>query len=285
MRSYSALLVFESLLDTPPSTANSQVRYLYNQVISPTVQVTEADCGTLLGEVADVNFESEGRVELATELPLSDDRITQLLSQGVYKVRTRTLSTCISSNGVCAACYSASRPNYTPVPVGGNVQITPEFEKASEAFRLQTDSTVVTLSYQQDTYDYIIVFINGVFQVSSNYSVSGTVITFNTSVLTGSLVTIRYMSRTTAPFMLWLASTYSGSLLGLKALPGPLLPIRSLLLESLVSQPLLEDVVSTLSSNPPVPSNMVQYLGSTHNILEKAMFALSLNSVFEAAST
>lgn len=279
MRSYSSLLVFESVFDSMDQVDKDLVS-LANQVFSPTVRIVEDDCGTLLGEMIDVNFEAEGRVELSTDLPLSRTRIIDLLSNGVYQVFVRTLATCISDGGVCAKCYAASRPDASPKAVGDRVEVAPLFERSTEVLYTSAPSDSLSLSVPSDTYESILLFRNGSLVPASSYTVDGDTLQMSEPVPADTYLVTRYITTTRAPYLLYLAETYSGSLLGIKALPRPLLSVRPKLLVENISQGLLEDVVQVTKKFKAIPPNMLEYLSNTHDALEKALFVIALRTIY-----
>lgn len=279
MRSYSSLLVFETLFDSV-QPGNTDFDSLARQIFHPQLRVVEHDCGTRLGETVDVNFEAEGRIELATGLPISRDRIVELLSQGVYTVQTRTLSTCISEEGVCAECYAASRP-LEPVPaIDSVVTIDPMHDRGTEVLYASGASGTFTLGTDADSYDHLLLFVNGQIQDPASYSVDGTTLRLVQSVPAGTNMVARFITETRAPFMLWLAGTYSGSLLGVKALPGPMLPIRSLLLRQLIPDGLVDLLIESTKKMSSVPPSMVEYVDRTEDRLERALFLIALRVIY-----
>lgn len=279
MRSYSALLVFETVFDSVATTGtdlDSLVRYVFE----PRLTVQEEDCGTRLGETVDVNFEIEGKIELATGLPISRDRIIDLLSRGVYTTQVRTLSTCITHNGVCAACYAASRP-LEPIPeVNSVVTISPVYDRATETIYVPGATDRLTLGVDQDSYTTLLLFRNGVLQDPSTFTVDGTRLQLSQPLPANSYLVARYVTETRVPHMLWLANTYSGSLLGMKPLPGPLLPVRSLLLTDTIPEGVLDNLVEGSKNLTAIPPNMLEYLGSTKDKLEKSLFLIALRTIY-----
>jgi len=281
MRSYSALIVFEGVLDTM-GTSDVDLTSFANTVFSPTVQVVETNCGTTLGYKRAVTYEIEGNVELATGVPISKDRIDQLLASGVYQVKTRTLHTCISQGGVCATCAAAHQNTSVLPSVGALVQVLPVYEVAAEVVVVPANATSVTLITSPDVYTEARVYSNGV-HLTSGYSISGT--TFTPPVSSSmKQYAIRYFTSTRAPFLGWLASTYSGSLLGLKPLPSQPLPIRTLLLSSLIQGSVLTQLVANVPSTSAIPEDMLRYLSQIQSPLEKALFLLTLRAIYDNAT-
>jgi hypothetical protein len=283
MRSYSALLIFENIYDYIP-TANPDIVSFSTLLFNPNVPVVSVNCNTTLGNIQSVDYELEGEVELATGLVISMDRINQLLFQGIYTVATRTLDTCIAPGGVCQACYAASRQTL-PVPaVGSRITIYPEYGIETLVIKGAVGQFSFTLDLSPTQYEYVYIYIDGVLQTSSQYSISDTTLTLNTPLAAELNVVVRYTSLNTAPYLVWLANRYSGALLGLEALPSPMLPVRSLLLTSLVPQNRLQLLIQYTNTLSTIPANYLQYLDTIADPLEQSLFMLALNSIFASTS-
>lgn len=283
MRSYSALLVFENVFDSVDLT-DHVLADLCDHVFYPRVKIVEDYCHTLLGEEVDVNYEVEGYIELATGEVITKSRIEELLSIGVYKVRIRTLSTCTSEGGVCAKCYQSSRQDEPYPEVGSMKTIAPLFVKSTEILFVDSQNSL-TLTLSEDSFDKALIYCNETLYTQEDYTVSGNRLTFTSATIAeGSYAVVRYISDTKVPFMLWLAGTYSGSLLGINTLPRPLLPIRSLLLSSQIpeySTSRLLDVLKDDSSR--APGNLVEYAESTPDLLERSLFSIALRTIYDAS--
>lgn len=281
MRSYSALLVFENVFDSV-NPLDEALAELCDHVFYPKVTIVEDYCSTLLGEELDVNYEVEGYIELSTGERITRARIEQLLSQGQYKIRVRSLSTCTSEGGVCAKCYHSSRQD-EPYPAVGEIRtVAPLFVKSTEV-TVVGQNGVITLTLSEDTFDKVIVYCNDNRYSTGDYKLSGnTLELLDSSIAAGSVAVVRYISETKVPFMLWLAGTYSGSLLGVRQLPGPLLPIRSLLLTSQIPEHTLDSLVELLDSgNSAVPGNMIEYARTVPDLLEKSLFSIALRVIYD----
>ena len=283
MRSYSGLLIFENVFDSVTST-DTILSELCTRIFYPSVPIVEDYCNTLLGEEVDVNYEIEGYVELSTGEPLTKSRIEELLYSGTYKVRIRTLSTCVSEGGVCAKCYNSSRQDEPYPEVGSIKTIDPLFVKSTEVI-LVVSQNEITLSLDSGSYDKVLVYCNGQLLYGEDFYIEGQTLRFNNlEVSPGDYAVVRYISDTKVPYMLWLAGTYSGSLIGVKSLPGPLLPIRSLLLTSLIPEHYVDDLVGHLESDSSrSPGNIVEYLSSIPDLLERALLAIALSVVYDAS--
>jgi hypothetical protein len=282
MRSYTALLVLENVFDSV-DLSDLVIADLCQRIFYPKVEIVEDYCHTLLGEEVDVNYEVEGYIELSTGETITRSRIEELLSLGIYKVRIRSLSTCTSEGGVCAKCYHSSRPDEPYPEVGSTVTVSPVFVKSTEVLTLDFNREL-TLSLSPDSYDSVLVYCNQGLQPSSSYVISGTKLSFNDpSVSAGTPVVVRYRSITTVPYMLWLAGTYSGSLLGVRALPGPLLPISPLRLVEGLPEYSLDQLLSALEADDSMaPGNLVEYASSIQDLLEKSLFCVALRTIYNA---
>lgn len=279
IRSYSNLIVLETVLDSIP-TSNADVNQLAHTVFNPRVEVTSSDCGTTLGRIVEVNYELAGKVELATGNVISLDRIKELLSQGIYEVATRSLDTCISEDGICQSCYHASR-QYLPIPeVGDTVEVLPEYIKAVDYFTTEPGSQTFEISQSPDLYDFAYVYYQGFLVSPVAYSITGTTLTFSQPVTHYDQVTVRFAVNTKSPFLSWLADTYSGSLLGLKALPYPPLPIRRKLLASIVPSSVVELLAEKTSELKGVPNDVISSYPLIKDPLEKALLILTIYGVY-----
>lgn len=292
MRSYLNTVILEEAIDLIPSGNTTLLSYVY-PIFNPLVNVVQADCGTLLGEILTLNLDLLGRVELSTGLRFTRATITAASLAGQTQAAIRSLSTCVASvtdmngnvtRGVCQKCFSASFPNKTLPAVGSSVIIPPEFVIQIDQLVLAAGSTTGTLSFTPDQYDSIILFKNGSFWDPSNYTISGNIVTF-TNPLTGDpgsgygTITVQYIVVSTVPFVNWLAETYSGSLVGLDPLPRPLLSLPKLLLSSLVPSYNVESLATLLMNSPLTSVAVKQYLPNINDPLEKGVLVSLLNAI------
>jgi hypothetical protein len=281
MRSYSGLLVFENIYDYIP-TANPDIVNFSLGIFEPSVLISTYNCGTTLGSIQTVNYELEGKVELATGLVISKSRIDQLLFNGIYTLATRTLDTCVAPGGVCQLCYAASRQALAVPAVQSRATIEPEYEITTDVLAGSPNQATYTLTLNSDQYDYVYVYIEGVLQSTSTYVISGTTITFNTGYVptVTENIAVRYTALNRSPFLVYLAQTYSGSILGMQPLPSPMLPIRSLFLNSQISTNRLAILCEYTEGLSQIPTNYLQYMNTIQFPLEKALYMLALNSIF-----
>lgn len=283
MRSYSGLLVLENIFDFIPNDNPDLVNFA-STIFSPNVPVTRYDCGTTLGNIQPVNYALEGHVELSTGQVISKARIDQLLFNGIYHVATRTLDTCVAPEGVCQLCHAASRQRL-PIPeVGSQVTIQPEYEITTTVLSGTPDQLTYQLEFDESQFTDLYVYIQGDLQPTSSYSVSGNLLTLTSPLTQDENITVRYTSLNRAPFLVWLAGTYAGSLLGMKPLPSQLLPIRSQLLTSLVPENRLELLISYTNGLTKIPQEFRDYASQIRHPLERALYVLAVNSIFANVS-
>jgi hypothetical protein len=284
MRNYSSLLVFEDIFNYIPSGFPDLVS-LASMIFTPNVPVVSTDCGTTLGYWQTVNYQLEGAIELATGEVISRAMIDTLLAAGTYSIATRSVSTCIAPGGVCQACYHASN-QADPVPaVNSRVTIKPEYPVTTDVIAGQVGVSTYDLTPADDTYQWAYVYIQGVLQPVSSYTILNSVLTFNTPLAYANNIVVHYTSLNTSPFLVYLAKTYSGSMLGMNPLPAPLLPLRSLLIESLISQSKLQLVIGYTSEISTIPEQFVTYIDSIADSLEQALYVIAINCIFAPNAT
>jgi hypothetical protein len=280
MRSYSSLLVFEDIFDYVPNQ-NKDVTSLASMIFTPNVPIVTNDCQTTLGLFQTVNYELEGAIELATGEVISRDRIDELLFHGTYEIATRTLSTCIAPNGVCQACYAASNQRETSIPaIGDRVTIQPEYYSSTDVIKASAGENKWTLTAVDGTYQFTYIYVDGVLQNTNSYSIANSTLTFNTPLSADNNVVVHYSSYNRAPYLVYLAKTYSGSMLGMKALPSQQLPIRSLLISSIIPQNKLELVVEYTKEVSMIPEDYRTYIDSVNDTLEKSLYTIAINCIF-----
>lgn len=281
MRSYSNLLVFEDIFDYVPDQ-NKDVTSLASMIFTPNVPVVTNDCMTTLGLFQTVNYELEGAIELATGEVISRARIDELLYHGTYEIATRTLSTCIAPDGICQACYNASNPRATSIPkIGDRVTIQPEYYSSTDVIKGSAGESSWPLTAADGTYQFTYVYVNGILQPDSAYSISNAVLTFTVPLEDDDTnIVVHYSSYNRAPYLVYLAETYSGSMLGMKPLPSQQLPIRSLLISSLIPQNKLELVVQYTQEISKIPQDYRTYIDSINDTLEKTLYTIAINCIF-----
>jgi hypothetical protein len=285
MRTYTNSLVFENIFDTAP-TIDVDLIDLYTSITTPRVQIIELNCGTTSGKLRDVTYRIVGETELSTNLPLSRSRIDQLLSSGIYKVATAHTATCTSTGGICQRCYQSDFPK-NPIPaVGSYTLIPPEAPIKVDIMRGTLGTSYFQLSDSPSLYKRIDVYIDGLLQMGG-YTVGNDSITLSTPLTLTTSVVVKYIDDYYLVFLKYLASSYSGSLIGIKEIPdNALLPIKTSLLSSLISKNKLELIRNKLKGIPSIPQNFKDYL-DTNNIpdtLEESLLMISLYNVFSNAA-
>lgn len=284
MRSYAGLLVLEDLFDDVPTTDTNLLK-LANSIFTPLVNVVEEDCGTTLGKFEILNFETQGLVELATGNSLSKERITFLLSKGVYKVYVRHISTCITDTGVCAKCYSSTYPDLVSPNLDSMVKVLPEYLFNAEILTGMTGQLTYGTTTPILNYDKHYVFKNDIFLIPEvDYTLSEGLLVLSKNltppIITGEDLVIRFINTTRSPFLVWLANTYSGALLGIKSLVYKNLPIRSLLLSKLLDPNVLILTEEILNKYKTIPDKYLSYIPSIKDPLEKALYMIALYSIY-----
>lgn len=282
MRSYAALLVLEDIFNYVP-TSFPDVVGLAGMIFTPNLPIVSVDCNTTLGDFKTVNYELEGAVELATDLVISKNRIDQLLYSGVYEISTRSTSTCVAHEGICQKCYNASN-QYRAIPaIGSRVTIEPEYLVKTDVINANSGDITWRLSQPASTYQSVHIYVQGVLQNPATYTITNQTLTFNTALASAANVVVHFTRNNLSPFLVYLAKTYSGSLLGMASLPAPALPIRSLLLKSLIPDTKLQSVVEYTTELPQVSQEFKNYLTTIQDPLEQSLFALALNCIFANA--
>jgi hypothetical protein len=280
MRSYSGTLLLENIFDFVPST-EVEIYNLSLGVFNPNVLIVEIDCKTTLGKFETVNYEAEGLTELATESRLSYDRINELLSAGTYSVATRHSSTCISKGGICKKCYRATYPTRLNVEVNDRVDIEAEYLANSEIVELSPDMLSYSTVTDPASYSRQYVFHKGNLLFDNvDYTISNGKLTLTKLIPDAGNLVIRFMRIDRSAFVGWLASSYSGSLLGMKAIPYQLLPMRPLFLASTLLENRLQLVSELVKSSPKVPKEYSKYIDQIRDPLEKALFMLAIYSIY-----
>jgi len=289
MRSITSTILFEEALDLIPTgltaTYNSVTRILQPII---TIDPDVTDCGTKLGEKQALTLDLIGRVELATGLVINRVRLNNASSSGLTSLFIRSMSTCIAPNGICKTCWQATR-QYDVVSLGSKQQVTPEFIIQTETYEALVSQTVWTVSYDPSQYDVLYLYSSAGLIPKSSYTVSGKTITFgsplpaDTGAGAGSAVstlTVKYAVKTYVPFVHWLASTYSGSLLGMSAIPSQYLPIRKELHESLIPIGEVGTLEARVLGSSLTPSSVSTWLPNVTGTLEKAIFVSLLNALY-----
>ena len=123
-------------------------------------------------------------------------------------------------------------------------------------------------------------YYTGILLNPAAYTVTDTNITLSTTIPADGNVVVRYTSYIRAPYLFWLATTYSGSILGIKELPALGLVLRKRLLTSLLPLSVIELVSAKVAGLKGVPSEVKEYLPGVEDPLEKALLAIAINSIY-----
>ena len=280
MRSYASLLILENIFEDIP-TLDQNINNLVSTIFTPSLPVVEHDCGTTLGKLEALNFESQGLIELATGVPLNKSRVTDILTLGVYNIRLRHLSTCISKNGICQQCYSSTYPGLVVPEILKVVNIIPEYLVNAEVLEGVATQQAYTSIMDPLLYNKCYVFLDGMFlELGVDYTFNNGILQLTSSMQTSKDIIVRYMSTTRSPFLVWLAETYSGSILGMKPISTNVLPIRSLLLTSVIEESMLQIIEENIKANIDIPNFYSEYSSSIRDPLEKALFMITLYSIY-----
>jgi hypothetical protein len=278
MRNYTNTLLFESALDSIPSTNVA----LYNtafRLFNPVVIVVEEDCGTLLGTPIPVDFKAEGYIELDNGLPINRATISSLALSNSSYVNTRSAYSCISKNGVCNKCLSASKPRLSIV-TGNMYQVNPELIISVNTISISTGLTTYSLPYDVSQYDTLYIYDDGILVSQATYSVSGSTLTLSSSPGSTKTLLLKFGIFSNVGFYYWLANTYSGSLLGIKSLIDLPLPIKPSLLSSFINEDEIDLLIQALKQTDIADQDFVTYIPSIKDPLEKAIFVVTLCSIF-----
>lgn len=279
-RNFSSLLLFESLFEEIPN-GNPDFQNLANTIITPNLPVVEHHCKSTLGKFEIVNFESEGLVELATGEILTRERIEDLLSKGIYEIATRHISTCISPGGVCVECYKATYPD-RPIPkVMDRVTILPQFLINAEVISLAEGIKYYPVNSHSDMTVKHYLFTEGKLLIEGeDYVLSDGLITLTEPADKDKTAVLRTLRQDASAYIAWLARTYSGSLFGMNPLPSQPLPVRSLLLSSLLSENRLQLISEYIKQMDTVPVDYANYTDQIRDPLEKALYMLALYCIY-----
>ncbi len=281
IRSYANDILFETVFDSLPDN-NTTLSRLADQIFSPRLTLTESDCGTTLGKVIPLTYEAVGYVELTTGNALSLTRIRELLDQDLYTVSVRSTSSCIAKEGLCQACYHASRQYAPNSYLGESIVLQPEFVVGADAIPVEPEAVSVNLSTSSEYYETLYLYYEDSLLNPNLYSISGTVLTFNEPLpgLEEDQVTARFTTTTRSPFMSWLATTYSGAMLGLKGLPFQSLPLKRSKYASLVPGSVVESLAESAYSLKEIPDEVLSMIGLVRDPFEKALYVMALLGIY-----
>lgn len=282
MRTYSGFLLFEEVLDFAPSVDPKLYQFIWD-VTNPRVKIISADCLTTAGTRVNVNYEIEGLIELATNVTITKTRIDTLLAAGTYTTSIRTLYSCVAIGGVCTRCYQGTYLGLTVLALGTTTRLMSDYNYQTDVFSCNGTTVAFTLTELSADYFKALVIIDGAI-LSSGYTIVGTTLTMSVAPALGKHIVVRFYKHTAQPFVGFLANTYSGALLGMKPLPTQNLNIRPSLAQSLYADEELNIMKHQLTGYKLIPSDMIGYIDTIHDKLEKAVYISMLYGIFSNAN-
>lgn len=279
MRTYVNTIIFEGALDSVPPQ-NTILYSVIDRMFSPSVDIIEEDCETLLGDIFPISVAAQGLIELATNNPLNTSRLASLITTNNVEVAVRSTSTCLSVGGVCRRCLRGSRPGITVPAVGSKYKLFPEIIIDTGTVTIETGQTSGSILYSANQFDKLYAYSDGTLIDPSTYSITGNSFVLNSVAGSNISYFLKYVVITNSQFFYWLANTYSGSLLGISPLDKKLLPLRKEVLLKYIPQEDIEVLISQLKSSEIAEEDSVQYLDSITDPVEKAVFVVTLCSIF-----
>lgn len=284
MREYSSFLLLQDMLDYLPNTVPDL--YNFGQTIThPAVTVREADCRTTVGRIVAIDYTLEGYIELATNTILVKSRLDTLLAAGIYTVAIRDLHSCITANGVCQQDYAGTYLDQIVPAIGTTIKLLPDFNYQTDVFRGNGSTVSFTMTQTPPAYYKVLVFINGA-RVTSGYTIVGNTFTPAATLAPNIDACLKYYKLTTQPYIGYLAQTYAGSLLGMKALPTLDLHLRSSLAQQLITEAEVQIAKQTLTRNYPlINTDYVDYIDTIKDRLEKSLYITLLYAIYSNVTT
>ena len=282
MRTISNYLLFEDILDNLPE-GSSLMQQAVATLTNPLVPVLEDDCGTLLGRTYNSSYDLEGKVELATGVPLNRFRISNL----GHTIAVRDMSACATKGGICKTCYDNSLVNLAKsktTSVGSSVRVPFEYDLQAQSLQIVSGSTTSAfiLDLSAEDYDNLIVISNGYILSPSTYSVVEDVLSFTTIPAPASgYLNIVFTIISSNPLLGYMANTFSGGLLGLSPLPSESLPLRASIYASQIPSQFLARMVTEIESYPTITPSYTEYLSKIKDPLEQVLYILYLYAIFD----
>jgi hypothetical protein len=282
MRTYANFLLFEDFLEYLPEDSNL-LNFANNNLLSPRVKITSEDCGTILGKSVQLNFEAEGLIELANNLPLNQSRINYLLSNSNYSVNIRSSSHCGETSGVCKKCYLGTYPTYTStdVSVGDSVKLNPLYNLHTDIIVGDGFETKFDLEHDptDEGYDQVVVYSSGL-PMSTGFMMGSYFVTFSTPPAYGEYRAVKFYRTTSSPFLGYFSKTYSGGLFGIHELPTERTLLKPSIYESMLTDNYLATLFNEVSKYKVIPSTVIEYYDKINSKFEKILFILYLYSVY-----
>lgn len=261
MKSYANFLLLENLFYNVPSTL-PRIKALASSIFSPRVTIVEEDCGQSVGTRKGVS--SMVATQAAPYQPaykylikldggtFTAEELTADLAEGVNTVFISHSGHCNSTGGICQRCYYASL-----------LQSTADWLDFDTEVLVQADYATPPA------------------QVDVHMPDVGTKV-----VLPARLGHVKPMFQPSErAYFAYLAASYSGSILGIRAFDDFPMPIKPSLARKLINPNLLDRCVADLASLKDVPGNYLRYLDEVEDILEKALCVVILYCVYGASAS
>lgn len=277
MRFYSGFLLLEDVLDNLPTTMQ-EINSFADSIFNPYLLVGSTDCQTQLGTIETVDFPLEGKIELSTGLSISQARVIALLSAGTYKVSVRDIRSCTQPGGVCRACYAASYPELSVPNLNTRIRVNCYYILNTDVFIGNGTSSSFSLSLTPMDYDTTLVYYNGILQ--TGYTITDTTLTLPFTPTINNIVVVHFKLNSVKPYFGYLARTYTGGLLGVKALPTEALIVKPSLVYSLISDGQLARVRDLLSSFKAIEATYYAFIDTIPDNLEKALYMIMLYGIY-----
>ena len=227
-----------------------------------------------------MSIRAEGEIRLDTGVPITHTSLLSLTSGGATSVAVRTSYSCISLGGICQKCLAASRPKLGVVTLGSNITLKPELQVDIVLLTSGAGATTITLPYSTTEYDVLYIYNNGVLVGTSAYSISGNVLSWTSPFGSNTDLVCKFYVNSNIGYYYWLSKTYSGSLLGLKPLLQIPPPVKYSLLINLINNADIDVISQALNTSSISDQDTVLYIPSIKDPLEKAIFVITLASVF-----
>lgn len=268
MKSYANFILMENLLYNVPRDVLS-IATLSDILINPRVKIVERSCDTSLGTPFDPVFlnsaqpaDRNGQVltpygyTMPVLGPLGPTQVppftttTELsvdISNGVRKKYVYHPASCNSVGGICSICAYSAYLYSTARVIKTSPASTTEYYNPPQTYNNMAPVLQVGSSMQ----------------IQLGYGKSK-----------------GFMSPSQKSLFSWLANTYSGSLLGIRNFSNFPLPVSTQLYRSLLNKNLVAQAQSDLSQMSSVPSDVLSYIETLEDILEKALLIVVVYTIY-----
>lgn len=167
MKTYADFLYLGNLLAQCPED-NKVVLGAYNKVFRPYVKIVEEDCNRKTGEPVAISSKCVGLVEIynntanSTNVPITRFRIKDMFdNQEGRKFYVRSLSSCVSTGGICRRCLHSSYQWIDESFNRSSIQVTSDYPSLSGVpvvgtyfkFDFTGKNSVLLLSHLTKTYN------------------------------------------------------------------------------------------------------------------------------------